>query len=98
MYRCHIDGEPDNHFACKVIERKNLTSRHFDNLQNEIKILAKIRSPYVIKLKDLTKTANRFYLIMEYCNGGDLDSLKKLRKRFKEKEARLILKQLVLGF
>lgn len=35
---------------------------------------------------------------MEYCNGGDLLNLKKIKHRFKEHEARLILQQLVNGF
>jgi serine/threonine protein kinase len=43
------------------------------NLQNEIAIMAEIQSPYVVALKDATKTPNNYYLAMELCNGGDLD-------------------------
>ena len=35
---------------------------------------------------------------MEFCNGGDLEKLKDLRRKFKEIEARIILQQLVSGF
>jgi serine/threonine protein kinase len=45
----------------------------------------------VIGLKDLQKTENNFYLVMEYCNGGDLENLKEIRGKFKENEARMIL-------
>ena len=68
-----------------------LSQRLFNNLRNEINILTKVHSPYVISLKDLQKTPNNFYLIMEYCNGGDLDNLRDIRGRFKEEEARIIL-------
>jgi serine/threonine protein kinase len=35
---------------------------------------------------------------MEFCNGGDLDNYRKVRGGFlKEKEARLILRQIMLG-
>ena len=61
-------------------------------------MLSKIKSPNVISLKDLQKTPNNFYLVMEYCNGGDLDNLRDIRGRFKEEEARIILKQIVQGF
>lgn len=35
---------------------------------------------------------------MQYCNGGDLDRLRSIRKRFTEPEARYILSQIVQGF
>ncbi len=52
----------------------------------------------MIALIDLQKTSNNFYLIMEYCNAGDLLNLKTVRTKFQEKEARIILKALVEGF
>lgn len=75
-----------------------LTPRLFTNLKNEINILAKIESPQVIKLHDIQRTENNFYLIMEFCNGGDLEKLKDIRGKFTEIEARIILQQLVAGF
>jgi serine/threonine protein kinase len=75
-----------------MIVRKNLSQRLLNNLKNETNILTKIVSPYVIKLFDLQRTENNFYLIMEYCNGGDLENLKDIRGKFTEVEARKILK------
>ena len=60
-------------FAVKCIDRKKLKARDLKNLQNEIQIMVEIRSENVIALKDATKTKNNFYLVMELCNGGDLD-------------------------
>jgi serine/threonine protein kinase len=60
-------------------------------LKNEINILTKINSPQVIKLIDIQRTSNNYYLFMELCNGGDLEKLKEIRGRFTEIEARLIL-------
>jgi serine/threonine protein kinase len=82
--RCHLKDDPTKAFACKIIQRKSLSPRLFNNLKNEINILSKINSPHVISLKDLQKTENNFYLIMELCNGGDLENLKDIRGRFKE--------------
>jgi serine/threonine protein kinase len=82
-----------------MIEKKKLsTPRLFNNLKNEISILSKINSPYVIRLVDLQRTENNFYLVTELCNGGDLNNLRRVRKRFQEAEARVILQQLVQGF
>lgn len=93
-----MKGDTNKNYACKVIAREKLTTRLLNNLQNEIKILAKIKSPNVIALMDLQKTKNNFYLIMEYCNAGDLLNFKTTKGKFKEKEARIILKQVVDGF
>lgn len=60
--------------------------------------MAEIHSPYVVALKDATKTSNNYYLAMELCNGGDLDGFRKARGGFlKEPEARLILRQILQG-
>ena len=60
--------------------------------------MAEIRSPYVVALKDATKTLNYYYLAMEMCNGGDLDGYRKARGGFLlEQESRLILRQIMKG-
>jgi serine/threonine protein kinase len=82
----------------KIIQKKALNPRLFNNLKNEINILAKIESKHVIKLHDIQRTENNFYLIMELCNGSDLEKLKEARGKFTELEARIILQQLVSGF
>ena len=40
---------------------------------DEIKILRKMDHINIIKLYDIKKTANNFYLILEFCNEGDLN-------------------------
>jgi serine/threonine protein kinase len=60
--------------------------------------MAEVKSPYVIALKDVTKTHNNYYLALELCNGGDLDNYRKARGGYlKEPEARLILRQILKG-
>lgn len=45
-------------------------------------------NPYVIRLYAIKKTANHFYLILEYCNQGDM--LAKVRKQGNIPEERAI--------
>lgn len=60
--------------------------------------MAEIRSPYVVALRDATKTASNYYLAMELCNGGDLEGYRKARGGYlHEQEARLILRQIMKG-
>jgi len=39
-------------------------------LENEIRVLKTCDNENIIKLYDLKKTSNNFYLMLEYCNEG----------------------------
>ncbi len=56
-------------------------------LENEIKVLRTCDNQNIIKLYDLKKTANNFYLILEYCNEGDLGDYLKQKGYLTEDEA-----------
>jgi len=47
-------------------------------------------SPFIVKIFDCFETTNHIYIILEYCNSGNLLELSKKRKkennRFTEKE------------
>ena len=92
-------NDPTDFYAIKICERRKVqTQRDMQNLQNECSIQAEIDSDYVVRLKHATQTPNNFYLAMELCNGGDLQSYKVDRGGFLcEGEARMILKQLIAG-
>lgn len=45
------------------------------NLHEETKILKKIDHPNVIKVYETYKTREHFYVVIEYSNCGDLESL-----------------------
>ena len=51
-----------------------------------LKVLRTCNNENIMKLFDLKKTANNFYMILEYCNEGDLMGLMKLRKNLTEEE------------
>jgi serine/threonine protein kinase len=53
VYKCHLKSDSSKKFAVKIIQKKQLTPRLFNNLKNETNILAKIDSPHVIKLIDI---------------------------------------------
>lgn len=56
-----------------------------------------IKSPHVIGFVELIITKNNYYCITEYANGGSLQGLLNLYKRFPELVARKILKQIIAG-
>ena len=44
---------------------------------NEIQIMTEIQHSNVVSLIAATKTLSNYYLVMEYCNGGDVDGFLK---------------------
>ena len=74
------------------IEKFKKIPKLYDFIKNEIDILSKIDHPNVIKFKEILRTTNNFYLIYEFCNGGDLEHLLKKKKLLSEKEAKIVLK------
>jgi serine/threonine protein kinase len=58
-----------------------------------------VDSQYVVKLKKAIKTDSRYYMFMEYCNGGDLKDLMEIKKwNLSSDIIQTIMKQLVQGF
>ncbi len=43
------------------------------------------------------KSKNSYYLVLEYCNGGDMASFVKRKGRLTEEEARCAIKQIIHG-
>lgn len=67
-------------------------------MENEIKVLKTCDNRNIIKLYDIKKTANNFYLIIEYCNEGDLMALLKKKKTLSEEEAIEFFVQMLNAF
>ena len=58
--------------AIKVVDRKNLKGKFYELLENEIRVLRTCDNINIIKLYDIKKTSNNIYLMLEFCNEGDL--------------------------
>ena len=61
-------------YATKVYNRELIEKSEdlFNYMKTEITILKNLDHPNIVKLKQVKKTKKHFYLVMEYCNGGDL--------------------------
>lgn len=78
--------------AVKVIKKQNIDN---DFLLNEIVVLKSIDHPNVIKTFECYFDSNHYYMIQEYCSGGDLYDYIKKQKFFTEKKAACIMYQLL---
>jgi len=63
-------------YACKVFQRSKMNQRMLKNLHEEnISLRRLCNHSNILREFAIFKTKRHFYLIVEYCNGGDLDTL-----------------------
>mmetsp|Transcript_24058 Transcript_24058/g.21076 ORF Transcript_24058/g.21076 Transcript_24058/m.21076 type:complete len:308 (-) Transcript_24058:978-1901(-) len=86
--------------AIKVIplEKFNQVPKLEEFTGNEIKTLARITNPNVVRFIEMLKTANNTYLVYEFCNGGTVEDQITKRHHLSEIESLKIFKQVVNAF
>ena len=95
-----INEKTKEEFAIKAINKRKMNSNRklrtlFDT---EVAVMKKIKHPNIIHLHDFLETTNNFYLILDYCNGGDLEAHLKKNKSLGEEESIYFLMQISNGF
>ncbi|XP_066544921.1 serine/threonine-protein kinase ULK1 isoform X3 [Amia ocellicauda] len=79
--------------AVKCINKKNLAKSQ-TLLGKEIKILKELKHENIVALYDFQEMASCVYLVMEYCNGGDLADYLHSKGTLSEDTIRLFLQQI----
>ena len=82
IYLTSFKEDNGKKFATQRIERNKVEGTDAMNyLKNNIIILKKLNHPNIIKFETIKKTKNYFYIVLEYCNGGELfDALYYIKK------------------
>ncbi|XP_072305916.1 serine/threonine-protein kinase 33 [Eucyclogobius newberryi] len=93
VYRAtHI--ETQTLWAIKEIHKPEPGHPRWKLLDNEIEILQRVDHPNIIHLREVLNTAQKMYLALELCAGGDLKQLLKRKRFLTEDEARPIIRAL----
>ena len=93
-----------NKYATKVYDREEIDkSKRMNNLRNEIMILQYLNHPNIVTFQEVKKTKRHYYIIMEYCNGGELSKalekyINKYLKPFPEELVQHFMKQIISAF
>ena len=103
VYLTKIDND-NTPYATKVYDRQTIEKSKdlLRYIQTEATILKNLNHPNIVKLKEVKKTKKHFYIVMEFCNGGELSqNLKKYQakynKAFPEEIVQYLMKQIVNG-
>ena len=101
VFLTKIKNDP-NTYATKVYDRAKIEQSPLllQYLKAEITILNSLNHPNIVKLKEVKKTKRHFYLVQEYCNGGELqkalDRYQKIyNKPFSEEIVQYLMRQIM---
>lgn len=83
--------------AVKEIDKKQLNPKISESLLKEISILRTINHPNIIRLLEAIETEDWIYLVLEYCEGGDLAAYIHRHGKVSEAVARHFMRQLARG-
>lgn len=84
------------HKKCKITNYRHVNVT-LQDMKREVKCLMKLDHECIVKMIDFFYDDERYFLIEEYIEGGDLfDKLSKKRS-YKEEDARNLIKSLLLG-
>lgn len=81
-------------WAIKTVNKDKAGSSAIKLLEREVAILKRVSHKNIIQLNEVFETAKRMYLVMEFCEGGELADILKEKKYFMESEVKIITKEL----
>lgn len=88
-------------FAMKSVPKDKINTKYMkDMLMTEISIMNQINHPNVLHLHKVLTSKNNYYMLMDFCDQGDLFNLirSKPGKKLPEAEAVEFMKQIMNGF
>ena len=96
VYKCH-HIETNNLYAIKVVSLKNLAHKIIENIEIEINTMMKLKHDNIVKLYDTIKTEKYICLVIDYCDGEDLNKYIKKNGRISEKQTKIFMTQIASG-
>ena len=81
----------------KEVNTSRLNAKLLSSLDCEVNILRNVKHENIIELFDIFKEPNKLFLVLEYCDGGDLSEVIKKGGKMSEDAASNIMRQLGAG-
>ena len=93
-----IIRNPQKKFACKILDQLNMIEKDDKKrCQREMTILLQMNHPNVIKTTEIISDSYRYYIIMEYCQKGELFNHIVEQQHFTEEKSAFYYYQLISG-
>lgn len=79
-------------YAIKQIAKKKMTDQLMENLKREVKISYELNHKGLVKCYNTMESKNNYYIVFEYCSGGDLSNFLESNKKIEPKIALSLMK------
>eukprot|EP00484_Ammonia_sp_Unknown_P029198 CAMPEP_0197027274 /NCGR_PEP_ID=MMETSP1384-20130603/7222_1 /TAXON_ID=29189 /ORGANISM="Ammonia sp." /LENGTH=565 /DNA_ID=CAMNT_0042456097 /DNA_START=19 /DNA_END=1716 /DNA_ORIENTATION=+ len=90
--------EDGKQYALKMVRKKGRSRGDIEAFKKEILYLSKLTNhPNIIKMYDFCDSPQGLYMVLEFCNGGNVMEKMELIRNYKEEEAKVIVRQIVAG-
>ena len=91
--------EDDNKlYAIKEVTKSNLTEAVFENLIREVQISKQLKHPNLCQCLVTMESKQSFYIVFDFCEGGDLGNYLKQVKKISFGQAMNIIRQMRDGY
>ncbi|XP_054734610.1 serine/threonine-protein kinase ULK3 isoform X2 [Anastrepha obliqua] len=80
--------------AIKIVEMSTLSNSSRENLITEIRLLRSLNHKYIVTLEDFFWDDKNIYIVLEFCNAGNLSAFIRSKKALPESTCRYFLRQL----
>lgn len=99
VFKAHLPGSK-HEYAIKVICKKKISANPnlVKLLETEVEVMKNNRHSNLIYCHKQSEDPNYHYLVLDYCNEGDLDQYVKTHTHLSEGDSVFFLKQLINGF
>ncbi|XP_046427367.1 serine/threonine-protein kinase ULK3 isoform X1 [Neodiprion virginianus] len=97
VYKAFKKGGSKDVVAIKSMDKSTLSKSAIENIITEIRLLKILKHEHIVEMKDFFWDDRYIYIVMEYCDGGDLSKFIKRKHRLPENICRKFLQQLALA-
>ena len=97
VYKCFLKGDPSKELAVKTIKKTDsLSSEDIESVYREIKILKCLEGVnHVVQLRDFFDDSSYYMMVLELCKGGELFYRIINKKRYTEKDASKLVREML---
>jgi len=81
--------------AAKILCKDAISTEEHSKLITEVQLLTSLDHPHILKMYEMYEDKNKYYIISEYLEGGELFERIIQNDRFSEKDAAKIMKQIL---
>ncbi|EAS06924.1 Serine/Threonine kinase domain protein (macronuclear) [Tetrahymena thermophila SB210] len=92
------DKKNQKYYAMKIISKEKFQQLNLMKYAlSEKNAMSKMQHPFIVKLHYAFQTKRKLFLIQQYCGGGSLGRMLKIKQRFDEQTAKKYMCQIILA-